>query len=157
MTTGSSMPMRVPDGGVIAARWLRDHTSPDALVAVNAHCRRPAGRCDNRHFWISAYAERRILVEGWGYINGANSRAALIGTPGILGTVPFQQPQRLADNDAAFLNPTAETVGKLRDAYGVRWLFADDRHPVRTTELGRFAALRFRAGHCWVYELTDPR
>lgn len=146
----------VPDGGVIAARWLRDHTSPETLVAVNAHCRAPAGTCDNRHFWISAYAERRILVEGWGYINGANSRAALIGAPGM-GAVPFQHPRLLADNDAAFLDPTAETVGRLRDTYGVRWLFVDDRYPARTAELGRFAALRFRTGHCWIYELTDQR
>ncbi|TMR21994.1 hypothetical protein ETD86_13290 [Nonomuraea turkmeniaca] len=154
-TTDPERP-HVPDGGVTAARWLRQHTSPDALVAVNAHCRAPAGSCDNRHFWISAYAERRILVEGWGYINGANSRAALMGKPGM-GAVPFEDPQRLADNDAAFRDPTTETVGRLRDTYGVRWLFADDRYPVRTAELGRVAALKFRAGHCWVYELTDPR
>ncbi|MBT2226407.1 hypothetical protein [Nonomuraea sp. NEAU-A123] len=146
--------LHVAEGGVTAARWLRDHSSPDDLVAANAHCRRPAGRCDNRHFWISAYAERRILVEGWGYINGANSRAALIGRP-TMGTIEFRDPKRLADNDAAFLQPTTETVGGLRDTYGVRWLFVDDRYPALTSELGRFAALRFRAGHCWVYEVTS--
>jgi hypothetical protein len=145
---------QIPYGGLAAGRWLREHSSPGDLVAANAHCRAPAGGCDNRHFWISAYAERRILVEGWGYINGANSRAALDGSPGM-ATVPFLDPRRLADNDAAFRDPTPETLGTLRDTYGVRWLFADDRYPVRTAPLARFATLRFRSGHCRVYELRQ--
>lgn len=145
---------QIPEGGTTAARWLRDHSSPDALVAVNAHCRAPSGTCDSRHFWISAYAERRTLVEGWGYVNGGNSRAALLGPP-TMGTVPFAFPRRLADNDAAFLHPAPDTVGRLRDAYGVRWLFTDDRYPVRTAALGRVAVLRFRSGHCRVYELAE--
>jgi hypothetical protein len=147
--------LQIPDGGVRAARWLRDHSSPADLIAVNAHCRSWTGTCDNRHFWISAYTERRVLVEGWGYTLSANSRASLSGPPG-LGLPGFQRPTRLADNDAAFLDPTRETVGKLGDTYGVRWLFVDDRYPVRTDALGRLAALRFRAGRCWVYEVTEP-
>jgi len=146
----------IPRGGIRAARWLRAHSSPDDLLATNVHCRwSVAKRCDNRHFWISAYAERRVLVEGWGYANGVNTRAKLYGSPGM-SSVPFDDPERLTDNDMAFETPSDATIGTLRDRYGVRWLFVDDRPADISPELGLHAALRFRSGHCAVYEI-GPR
>jgi hypothetical protein len=145
--------VHVPRGGVAAARWLRDHSSPNDVVATNAHCRFPrAKRCDNRHFWVAAYTERRVLVEGWGYANGVNTRAGLYGGPSM-GYVPFGDPALLARNDAAFRRPSARTVGILRDRHGVRWLFVDERYGRPPATLSRFAALRHRAGPCAVYEI----
>ncbi|MBO2452165.1 hypothetical protein J4573_34105 [Actinomadura barringtoniae] len=146
----------VPRGGIKAARWLRAHSSPDDLLATNVHCRWSVARqCDNRHFWISAYAERRVLVEGWGYANGVNTRAELYGSPSM-AYVPFDDSGRLTDNDMAFETPSAATIGALRERYGVRWLFVDDRPADISPELGLHAALRFRSGHCAVYEI-GPR
>lgn len=146
----------IPRGGIKAARWLRGHSSADDVLATNVHCRSAtAKRCDIRNFWISAYAERRVLVEGWGYANGVNTRADLYGSRGM-AFVPFDEPGRLTDNDMAFETPSDATIGTLRERYGVRWLFVDDRPADVSPELGLHAALRFRSGHCAVYEI-GPR
>jgi hypothetical protein len=140
------------EGAVQSARWLRDHSAPDDLVATNAHCRVPQQKtCDSRHFWIAAYAERRVLVEGWDYTDRTYEAARRLDVPHWLA--PFWDPALLADNDRAFREPSAATVGRLRDAYGVRWLFVDRRAGVPPATLARFATPRFRAGDIEIYEL----
>ncbi|HYN97888.1 MAG TPA: hypothetical protein VES42_28945 [Pilimelia sp.] len=142
---------QIPSGGIEAARWLRDNSAPDDLVATNIHCR-PGGRtCDNRHFWISGYTERRVLLEGWGYTEEAMARSALyVRQP---SDVPYWDPALLAANDAAFRTPTAATVTRLREEYKVRWLFVDPIAP-SSPLLADFATLRYSAGKTAVYELT---
>jgi hypothetical protein len=139
---------------ITAARWLRDHSDPDDLVATNAHCRLSvAGRCDNRHFWVSAYAERRVLVEGWGYTVTANEASVRTRTSAHL--VPYGRSQRLQANDAAFTAPSPAALRRLRTEYGVRWLLADSRAHRVSPDLGRYARLRFQMGDCAVYEIVD--
>jgi hypothetical protein len=148
----------ITPGTLEAGRWLREHSRPDDVVATNAHCRPAPPRvraCDNRHFWVSGFTERRVLVEGWGYTSAAHTRAASTGRHVVY--VDFWDPDLLAANDAAFAAPSAATVGRLRDRYGVRWLFVDQAHNPPDDWLGRFATLRFRAGDCAVYELAPDR
>src|SRR5581483_118611 len=109
--------------------------------------------CVNLHFAISAYTERRVLVEGWGFTAHAHERAAELGA--WVGAVPYWRPDVLAANDAAFTTPSVETVSRLRDRYRVRWLFVDETAG-SSAELGRFAELRYRAGHCAVYLVLRP-
>jgi hypothetical protein len=130
--------LTVPGDGIDVARWLRDHSDPDDLVATNVHYTcypRLGNACDTRSYWVSAYSERRILVEGW-------------GTSGT----PFWDPSLLAANDVAFTDPSAAAVAKLRDAYGVHWLFAD-LTSADSDSIGRYAELRYREGDFAVYEL----
>jgi hypothetical protein len=131
-----------------AARWLRDHSATGDLVATNAHCRRHNG-CDNLRFWFSAFAERRFLVEGWGFTSRSN------GMTGARSPVfaPYWDSGRLAANDAVFRTPDAANVDRLRRGYGVRWLLVDETATRVSADLGRHATLRFRAGRCAVYEL----
>jgi hypothetical protein len=145
----------VTAGSREAGRWLRDHSDPDDLVATNAHCLTTAiaEGCVNLHFAVAAYTERRVLVEGWGFSARAHERAEALGT--WVGTVPYWRPDVLAANDAAFDTPSVETVSRLRDRYGVRWLFVDETAGV-SGELWRFAELRFRAGDCAVYQVLRP-
>ncbi|GAA2625775.1 hypothetical protein GCM10010399_66530 [Dactylosporangium fulvum] len=134
-------------------RWLRDHADPDDLLATNAHCfgvHRPGGPCDNRRFGLSAASQRRVLVEGWGFTNSTYLRAAEDNVPPWFAE--FWDRQRLADNDAAFTNPSPETVGLLRDRYGVRWLVVD-ASVTGSADLGGFAVPRYTSGLCTVYEL----
>jgi hypothetical protein len=112
----------------------------------------PSGRiCDARHFWVSGAAERRVLVEGWAY----TERAISIGmrTATNPRRVPFWDPELLALNDEAFASPSPETLTRLRDEHGVRWLLASlvkaDGEALR-----RLAPLRFQAGRYAVYELV---
>jgi hypothetical protein len=141
----------IAPGGIAAAHWLRDHSNADDRVATNVHCRdEAAGKCDNRHFWIAAYTERRVLVEGWGYTPSANAHP----TVGTVYYTPFWDPEILADNDRAFAAPTAENVQLLRDRYGVRWLFVDERFNRPAAGLDEVARLRYRSGDSAVYEIS---
>jgi hypothetical protein len=141
----------IPEDGIAAARWLRANSQPDDLVATNLHCLpgRTDNRCDARHFWIAAYAERRVLVEGWAYTDKAFKTAARLGVNDRL--VPFWDEALLASNDAAFIAPSGG-VSTLRDRAQVRWLLADlDAADERG--LADAALLRFRQGRFAVYEV----
>jgi hypothetical protein len=139
----------IPPDLVPAARWLRDHSDPDDLIATNAHCR-TMPPCDNRHFSISAYAERRVLVEGWGYT--ARSIAESVREGIDFAHVAYDKPALLAANDAAFTTPSAATVNKLRDRYRVRWLVVEQRGAT-APDLSPYATLRWHSAHYSIYEL----
>ena len=145
----------IPRGTAEAGRWLRDHSDPRDLVATNAHCLiagdTPKDGCDNRHFAFSAYSERRFLVEGWGFTARTHEVAAAAGVNAVWA--PYWNAQLLADNDAAFSAPSAQTIGKLRDQYRVRWLFVDEVRNAPAPALGDVARLRHRAGDIAVYEI----
>ncbi len=139
--------------GIDAARWLRDHSDPNDLVATNLHCRpipTSGDICDARHFWVSGYSERRMLVEGWAYTSKAIAEGMRLGMSDRL--VPFWDPALLAENDAAFEHPTADALAALRTEHGVRWLFTD----VRTADAAALAGtadLRYRVGDYAVFEV----
>jgi hypothetical protein len=143
----------IPADGITAARWLRDHSSPADLTATNLHCipvPSQPGVCDPRHFWVSAFAERRMLVEGWEYTTPASAYSATHRRRDR--SLPFWNQPILDANDAAFATPTPATVDRLRQL-GVRWLFADTS-TADAAALGRLATLRYQAGDFGVFELT---
>ncbi|MFC9687483.1 hypothetical protein ACFTSF_03020 [Kribbella sp. NPDC056951] len=135
-----------------AARWLRDHTSPDELIATNAHCaRKSALGCDARHFWIAGLSERHVLIEGWAYTNTINDQVVSTAlNPNIL---PYLDQDKLAENDRVFVAPTRDNLQELRTKYGVRWLYADPAQTAVSPELEALATVRFRAPDAVVYEL----
>ncbi|MCW2503156.1 MAG: hypothetical protein JWO79_1440, partial [Actinomycetia bacterium] len=145
----ASSPTGTPAGQVLAARWIRDHSDPRDVVATDAHCRPggTAGRCDARSFWVGAFTERRVLVEGWGY----NARLQALGNTASHRYTewPFWDAHKLAVNDAAFTAPTAPGLATLR-GYGVRWLITD--HPAAPA-LAALAPPRYQSGPVTVYEL----
>ena len=134
----------VPGDGIDVAYWLRDHSDANALVATNLHCTMYSPQinwCDPRSFWVSAYSERRVLVEGWAYTQKTKTTAD-----------PFWDPTLLAANDAAFTDPSPAVITRLRDVYGVRWLYADLTR-ANSDAIGQYADLRFREGDYAVFEL----
>ncbi|MFC4010688.1 hypothetical protein ACFOY2_25900 [Nonomuraea purpurea] len=135
----------IPAGALEAGRWLRDHSAPGDVVATDLHCRPVAGyACDSRHFWVSAFSERRVLVEGWAYAESTLSRAV-----GSYLQVPFANQARLKANDALFARPSAGKARRLARRHGVRWLFTGIN-----PELGKVARLRFQNATTSVYELV---
>jgi hypothetical protein len=146
----SAGPHSQPPGAIEASRWLRDHSQPGDLVATNSHCMlNVTWHCDSRDFWLAAYSERHVLVEGWSYTETVLKGVSLYG--GQLGTRPYWDPAKLAENDAVFTAPTAGSVAAFAARYNVRWLVAVG--PQVSPDLGRFAAERFSAGSVRVYEL----
>lgn len=147
---GGPVQASIGSGAIGAATWIRDHSDVGDLLATNAHFVRP-GSQDNRRFWLAALAERRVLVEGWGYTERAARTSVTSASP---YTVPFWDSTLLDGNDAAFTEPSEERLDFLRDR-GVRWLFVDDRFPVDLERLQQHAGLRFHAGDYWVLELPE--
>ncbi|MFJ9387478.1 hypothetical protein ACIRON_01565 [Nocardioides sp. NPDC101246] len=157
--TGPSVPRAaatdiIGPGGVAAARFVREHSQTDDLIATNAHCiGLPVPDCDRRNFWIAAYAERRVLVEGWAYID-----PLVVGLPSTdlnnSAYLPFWDPELLEANDAAITHPSPETIATLRDEHGVDWLVVDRRYqadlPGLRRELGQ---PRFKGGLYSVFDL----
>ncbi|MFI6762502.1 hypothetical protein ACIBF5_25550 [Micromonospora sp. NPDC050417] len=137
----------MPQSRVAAARWVYEHSEADDVVATNAYCRAVVdGRCDARSFWVSAYTQRSVLVEGWAF------------TPKLVGQpdgpyVPFWDQTRLRANDEAFAAPTEAGLADLRDRYGVRWLVVDRSVGQEAEVLAHLADRRFDNGRLAVYQL----
>jgi hypothetical protein len=102
-------------------RWVRGNTPEDAVIAVNNHYSDQVSR-DSRYFYYSAFTERRVFLESWGYTN----RAVRIGLLRIrLGTLPY--PGRLALSDAAVSGRRA-AVERLAAVRGVDYVLVDRLH-----------------------------
>ncbi len=144
----------IPAEAIDVARWLRNQSDPNDLVVTNLHCRSEPPTpdlCDARHFWVSAYTERHILVEGWSYTPAVGRYAASLDIP-LSVTNPFWDPLLLATNDRAFSDPSPATLASLRERFGVRWLYADLTR-ADPAALGAAADLRYRLGNFAVYAL----
>jgi hypothetical protein len=123
------------------------------VVATNTHCRRVLnGTCDNRHFWIAGFTERRVLVESWGYTRPVYDEAW--SGKGAYFLLPYWDTARLAANDGLFQKPSKAAADLLRTRYGVRWLLVDTRYDRPSPQLSSVATLRFQRGDTEVYELT---
>ncbi|MET7969083.1 DUF2298 domain-containing protein [Micromonospora sp. NPDC005305] len=137
----------MPASRVEAARWVRAHSAPGDVLATNAHCREVVdGWCDARSFWLSGYAERSVLVEGWAFA------PRMVGRPDG-PYAPFWDAGRQRANDAAFTAPTAAGLAALRDRYGVRWLVVDRQAGTEAPALRTLADLRFENSRAAVYRL----
>lgn len=135
-----------------AARWLRDNSDPFDVVASNVHCvlKRMENRCESRSFWVSAFTERRVLVESWAYTPEAHANHGRDGWP--YSRQPFHDPELLALNDSAFTDPTPEVLEELRGR-GVRFLFANDMAGEVSPRLDELATKVFAQGPVTIYEI----
>jgi hypothetical protein len=111
--------------------WLRRHSRPSDVIAVNNHSL--GGNGGSRYVYYSAFAQRRVLIESWQYTPQGASYVAAGRT-----TTPF--PRLLALNDAAVLRASPAAISLLRERYGVRYILIDRRHgPAPSPGLGRVA------------------
>ncbi|MBA2639943.1 MAG: hypothetical protein H0U77_08115 [Nocardioidaceae bacterium] len=123
-TATATTPGAFHDGQVEAARWIRDHSGADDVVLTDRHCRgAEVPTCDRRRFFVTAYSERRVLVEGWAYTDRGNE-----SSPGMEDSSPrsvaFWDQDLLALNDG-FLDDPDRTAARELYALGVRWIFVD--------------------------------
>ena len=142
---GAYANVALPQSRVDAARWVRDHSAPDDVVATNVALHRLSGvtLCDSRSFWLSAYAERSVLVEGWGFA----PRQARSGPDAVLGSGEAA-PQRRGVH-----RPHGGRAGGAAGRHGVRWLVVDRVGRTGVAALGTLADLRFDNGRLAVYRL----
>jgi len=132
----------VPQDGATAARWVRNNSQADEIVATNRHCITGSfadSDCVPRHFWVSALTERDILLEGWSFVSP-------------VGDGPFWDQDFLTENDRAFMEPSEQAVEWLR-RQGVQWMLVDRTLAPGSAELSRYVQLRFTDGDFAVYDL----
>lgn len=136
-----------------AALWVRENTPEDAILATNTHCKfqSPYRFCESRSYWVTAFADRRAVVESWAY---TEENLRLIGKYNRgFPLFPFDEPERLELNDAAISEPTPEILARLKSTYGATWIFADSRASKVSPLLDQYADLRLKSGTVSVYEL----
>ncbi|GAB3869501.1 hypothetical protein ACFPIJ_21955 [Dactylosporangium cerinum] len=148
---GVAYHVRVTPDQVAGARWLRAHSTPGQYVATNVH--RVGGGLQGAQslaYWISAYSERRVLLGSWGYSpesTGSQSRAHRLGP-----ALAYWDPDRLALNDAAVLDPTPARLGWLWQQR-VRWILVDRAQGTPSAALPALTDLAWQRGDIAVYRL----
>jgi hypothetical protein len=141
----------IAPGGIEAAGFIRRNSGSDDRIATNVHCHQPrASHCQAGSYWISGYAERRVLVEGWSY----QARVDDTYPAAVQGAYWNQDLLRL--NDEVFSNPTRQTIETLRTQYDVQWLLLDERVSEPPQNLDKLTELRFQLGTVRVYQIYPP-
>lgn len=150
--TESPRTYSVSTGEAKAAIWVREHTEEDALLATNVHCVSPPEKdhCIVKGFWVSALTSRRVLLGAWAYTPEAHAAQGVGGAPST--RQPYHDQALYELNQAAFTNPTRETMNQLR-ARGVRYLYASTRYTTISDKLGAFAKEVHRSGDAIIYSL----
>ncbi|GII03250.1 hypothetical protein [Planobispora takensis] len=142
----------MPPRALAALRWLRENSRPEEPVATNANWDGgdPVTR-ESTGFWTTAYAERRVLLEGWAFTAGNMEH----WRPGRPVSAPYWDRERLLANRRVFEDPSPSAVRHLAERYGVRWLFVDERRAGTGAgaRLAEAAVLRFRSGDFSLYSL----
>jgi len=141
-----------------AALWLRDHSDPTDVFATNVQCvnrvQPTDPSCSNLAYWVTAYSERRALVNGWGYTaTAARLSAERPVDSGYFDTVPFWDTPRLQRSMALFTAPTRAAASSLREDYGVTWVYADSNYGVLSPDLPQILTLRYRNGPVSLYQI----
>ena len=153
--TFSSPEWRVHPDEAAAALWLAKNSESDDIVAANTYCR-PAGPqrpgCDARGYIVSGIAGRRTLIEGWAYTQEAMARQGVGGKRYTQQPSPW--PDRVAITNQALYEPAPLVLQRLRNQYGVRWLYADLHDGPVSPELDRLAVRRHSDGMVRIYELA---
>ncbi len=149
---GVAYHVRVTPDQAAGARWLRAHSTPGQYVATNVHRVGGSGLQGGQSlaYWISAYSERRVLLGSWGYSpesTESQSRAHRLGP-----ALAYWDPDRLAANDAAVLDPTPARLGWLWEQR-VRWILVDRAHGSPTAALPALTDLAWQRGDIAVYRL----
>jgi hypothetical protein len=127
--------------------WIRKNTSPDAVLAVNNYLERNGGFALPVFVYYSAFAERRVFLEGWLFtatswkIVGANALTSR--------KVPF--PGRLRLNRAVFERADARALRVLVRDYGVRYLVDDRLQGDSSPALGRLGRMAYMNSSVIIY------
>jgi hypothetical protein len=123
--------------------WVREHTSPCDVLAVNNHLiKAGAGPGYSSYYYYSAFAERRIFLESWGFTPEA-----------ALGGQPFAK--RLALNTLATSDGDAQALRELRRR-GVSYVLIDELHGGGAPEPPHVARRVFANGALVVYRILGP-
>ncbi|MFD9305157.1 hypothetical protein ACFWCB_21270 [Streptomyces sp. NPDC060048] len=114
----------MPASRVEAARWVRAHSAPEDVLVTNSHGwelndAHGPGFENTRSWWLGAYSERSVLIEGWAY---APRMMALTRGDGAGYDGPFWDRALFRLNEDAVYRPTGAVLRRLHDEYRVRYV-----------------------------------
>ncbi len=150
----ASSPSFVSAGEQQAARWLRDNSDVDDVVATNLHCRPPSNEpvfCDARGYFVSGLSGRRIVLEGWAYTGEAQAMHGEGDRPFAYQPSPW--PERYELSQAAVNDPTPGVLERLTVDYGADWFVAVRRADEVAPALFDLADLAFDNGEVAIFRL----
>jgi hypothetical protein len=127
--------------------WIRDNTPVDVVIAVNHYYVDAAG-VDPRYFDYSAFAERRVFLEGWGYTTAAHR----LGYFDVVAGKGMPYPERLDLNTRAFAGDAGALATLARD-YGVAYLVVDRVHGSEAPALDTLTRRVYNNSDISVYEI----
>lgn len=141
-------------GMYAAYTWLRQNTSPDDVIAVNNPLvDKTIYILPSPHnFYASAFAERRVFLEGWAY----SSEAHRLGYKDAQTLRVQPYPERKALNDRVFAQADAPALAALRDQFGVRYLFVDKLNAPPSPGLSAISQMVFENGDAAIYKVAAP-
>jgi hypothetical protein len=121
--------------------WVRAHTAPCDVLAVNFHA--TMGRGESLYFYFSAFAEREVFLESWTYSYTLAAEA---------GRQPF--PAKLMLNDLAVGDGDPSALRELA-RQGVSYVLVDKDHGAGAREPADVSKLVFSNRALDVYRLRD--
>jgi hypothetical protein len=133
-----------------ALDWIRIHTPPSAVIAVNNFRDWSLYWTDGwavpDDFYYSAFSQRSVFLEGWIYTQEATqaSNAVYYGHQLLF-------PQRVQLNNAIFQWAHADALRTVAERYGVRYLLVDRVHNRANPRLGTIAHRVFADRDATVY------
>jgi hypothetical protein len=126
-----------------ALAWIRRHTPPGAVIAVNNQFS-DAARQSPDYYYYSAFGERRVFLEGW--------EDTIADADQLNPTItPF--PERLRLNDAVFAAGDPSALALLERKFAVRYLLVDRAHGPVQPRLASLARVVFANRGAIVYRV----
>ena len=133
--------------------WIRAHSSTDDVIAVDNYYE-PVGPVglhrSPSYFYYSAFAERRVFLEGWLFTRRANQ----LGASAVLEGRVIPYPERLRLNNAVFVRGDRRALGILVQRYGVRYLLVDRLNGFATPRVRTLGKLVFRNPSVAIYRVA---
>jgi len=105
-------------------QWVRVHSPDDAVMAVNNHwvAKGPARGAD--WLYYSAFAERRVFLEGWLY----TGKSMQVGFWDVLANKKHPYPERYELCKRVFDEGNPDAFRTMVTQYGVTHVFVDRVH-----------------------------
>jgi hypothetical protein len=129
--------------------WLRHRTNPDDVIAVSNYSLDP-NKPEFDDLYYSAFAERRVFLEGWLY----SIKEQRLGDSIVTGpNMPY--PERLRLNDAVFQRGDRNALRTLVRNYRVRYLLVDLVHGGNVKPVAARGRLVFSNSDVAIYAVSS--
>lgn len=139
-------------GMYAAYTWLRQNTGVDDVLAVNNPLvDKTIYILPSPHnFYASAFAERRVFLEGWAY--APESHRLGFKDAQTLKIQPY--PERKQLNDRVFVQADPLALATLRDQFGVKYLFIDKLNAPPSPDLSAISQKMYENSDAIIYKVV---